>query len=214
MVRKMLKLGLGTRLAGAALAIVPIPLLAAACGNSTASAGPGATVPRAASTSTTSADPYAIPSPITAAYVQRVLNELDIISGEAIGIVVAQGSLVPDAARQLRAISTSVSFNQQSMIMLNQIDAGLSNYRVPPGPVRDTVDLLISADRACIFASLTRDFSALEKKPDPSPTTYVVLRPRAPGDDPMNLNPTPWVIDFLGFNKSGAPIANSCVARP
>jgi hypothetical protein len=212
MVRKMLRLGLGTRVAGATLAIVPV--LAAACGGTTASAGPGATVPRAASTSTTPADPYAIPSPITAAYVQRVLDELDTISGDAIRVVVAERSLVPDAARRLRAISTSTSFNQQSMIVLNQIDTGLSNYRVPPGPVRDTVDQLISAAPSCVFASLTRDFSALEKVPEPSPTTYVVLRPRAVEDDPTNLNPTPWVIDFLGYDKSGVPIANSCVAHP
>ena len=79
MVRKMLKLRLGTRIAGAALALVPVVILAAGCGSGTATAGPGATVPRAPSTSTTSADPYAIPSPITAAYVQRVLDEIDTI---------------------------------------------------------------------------------------------------------------------------------------
>jgi hypothetical protein len=212
MVRKMLRLGLGTRVAGATLAIVPV--LAAACGGSTASAGAGATVPHAAPTSTTSADPYAVPSPITVAYVQRVLDELDSISGQAISIVVAQRSLVPDAARRLRAISTSASFSQQSMIMLNQIDSGLSNYRVPPGPVHDKIDRLISANPSCVFASLTRDFSAVEKAPELSPTTYLVLRPRAAADDPTNLNPTPWVIDFLGYDKSGAPIANSCVAHP
>ncbi len=97
----MLKLRLGTRIAGAALALVPVPILAAGCGSSTASAGPGATVPRAASTSTTSADPYAIPSPITAAYVQRVLDAIEAINAETAGIVVQQRALVPEAARLL-----------------------------------------------------------------------------------------------------------------
>ena len=90
----MLKLRLGTRIAGAALAIVPV--LAASCGGSTASAGAGATVPRAAPTSTTAADPYAIPSPITAAYVQRVLDALDQINLEGVG----SGSGLLDLTRE------------------------------------------------------------------------------------------------------------------
>jgi hypothetical protein len=207
MVRKMLRLRLGTYVAGATLAIVPV--LAAACGGTTASAGPGATVPQAAST-TTPADPYAIPSPITAAYVQRVLNELDSINADAMRIVLTDRSLVPDAARRIRAVNTSASFSQQSMILLNQIDAGLTNYRVPPGAIRDVVLSVISGNSSCIFATVTRDYSALEKTPEKSPTTYVALRPRGPEDDPTNVNPTPWVIDFLGYNRSGAPVANSC----
>jgi hypothetical protein len=215
MVRKMLRLGLGTRAAGATLVTVLLlsGLAAAACGGAKANVGSGATVPRAVSTSTTSSDPYAIPSPITAAYVQRVLAALDAISADAIRIVIAQGRLVPDAARRLRAISTSTSFEQQSMIMLNQIGGGLANYRKTPGPVRDTVQELILARPSCIFASLTRDLSAVEKQPETLPTNFVVLRPRSSGDDPTNLNPTPWVIDFLGYDNTGAPIANSCVTQ-
>jgi hypothetical protein len=215
MVRKMLRLGLGSRAAGATSALVLLLSgLAAACGGGRANVGPGATVPQARSTSTTTADPYAIRSPITAAYVQRVLAALDAISADAIRIVIAQGRLVPDAARRLRAISTSTSFEQQSMIVLNQIGAGLSNYRSAPGPVRDTVQELISARPSCIFASLTRDLSALEKQPESLPTNFVVLRPRSSGDDPTDLNPTPWVIDFLGYDNNGAPIADSCVTQP
>jgi hypothetical protein len=212
MVRKMLRLGLGTRVAGATLAIVPV--LAAACGGSTASAGPGATVPHAAPTSTTSADPYAIPSPITAAYVQRVLEELDQIDVAATRIVLAQRSLVPDAARLIRSISTSSSFSDQSMIVLNQIDHGLNNYRPNPGPVRDTVTQVVAADPSCIFVGALRDYSELEKAPPPLHTSYFMLQPRKPEDDPARINPTPWVIAFLGYNTDGSPMENRCPSHP
>jgi hypothetical protein len=139
-----------------------------------------------------------------------VLDALEAINADAMRIVLTDRSLVPDAARRIRAVNTSSSFSQQTMIVLNQIDAGLTNYRLPPGPIRDRVLSVTSGNSSCIFAAVSRDYAALEKAPEASPTTYVALRPRTSEDDPMNLNPTPWVIDFLGYDRSGAPVADSC----
>ena len=113
----MLKLRLGTRIAGAALALVPVVILAAGCGSGTATAGPGATVPRAPSTSTTSADPYAIPSPITADYVQRVLDEIEAINNQATLVMIQQRSLTPEVARLFRSVSTAQEFGDQTQIL-------------------------------------------------------------------------------------------------
>jgi hypothetical protein len=212
MVRKMLRLGLGTRAAWATL--VMVLLLAAACGGGTANVGSGATVPQAGSTSTISSDPYGIPSPITGTYVQRVLDVIEAINADAMRIIIANNRLVPDAARRMRAVNTSSSFSQQTMIVLNQLHAGLTNYRQPPGPVRDHVQRVLSGSGTCIFAAVTRDYSALEKSPETSPTTYVALHLRISQDDPGNLNPTPWVIDFFGYNNDGRPVQDSCASKP
>jgi hypothetical protein len=212
MVRKMLRLGLGTRVAGATLAIVPV--LAAACGGTTASAGPGATVPRAASTSTTPTDPYAIPSPITAAYVQRVLDAIEAINAQMGTIVVEQRDLPPEAARLLRSVTTADEFATQSQILLNQLDRGLPGYRNPPGPVRDAVQRLIFASTSCIFLTATRDFSAVITPAPASPVSYFVLRRVQPEDDPTHINPTRWVQAFLGYNSDNSPPEDTCITHP
>jgi hypothetical protein len=212
MVRKMLRLGLGTRVAGATLAIVPV--LAAACGGSTASAGPGATVPHAAPTSTTSADPYAVPSPITAAYVQRVLDAIEGINNQATLIMVQQRQLSPPVARLMRSISTTDEFSQQTKILLDELDKGLPNYRSKPAPVHDSVHQLVFANGSCIFAATTRDLSGLLTSSPPLHVSYFILRRLQAADDPTHLNPTPWVISFLGYNTDNSLPDNTCVTHP
>jgi hypothetical protein len=212
MVRKMLRLRLGTRVAGATLAIVPV--LAAACGGTTASAGPGATVPRAASTSTTPTDPYAIPSPITVAYVQRVLDAIEAINNQATLIIVQQRSLIPEAARLFRSVSTAKEFGDQTQILLDQLDQGLPNYRPNPGPVRDTIIRLVSASGSCIFVGANRDYSALLTSVPPPHQFYFELRRSQPEDDPTHVNATNWVVAFLGHNSDESQPEDTCLANP
>jgi hypothetical protein len=212
MVRKMLRLGLGTRVAGATLAIVPV--LAAACGGSTASAGAGATVPHAAPTSTTSADPYAVPSPITVAYVQRVLDALEAINNQATLIMVQQRSLTPEAARLFRSVSSADEFRAQTQILLDQLDHGLPNYRPHPGPVRDTVVRLAFASNSCIFVAANRDYSALLTSLPPAHQFYFALRRALPQDDPTHVNTTNWVVAFLGHNSDESQPEDTCVTHP
>ena len=214
MVRKMLKLRLGTRIAGAALALVPVPVLAAACGSGTATAGPGATVPRAPSTSTSSADPYAIPSPITAAYVQRVLDEIEAINNQATLVMIQQRSLTPEVARLFRSVSTAQEFGDQTQILLDQLDHGLPNYRPHPGPVHDNVSRLVFASDACIFAGATRDFSPLLTMVPTPHQFYFALQRAQPQDDPTHINPTNWVVGFLGHNSDDSQPEDMCVTHP
>jgi hypothetical protein len=212
MVRKMLKLGLGTRVAGATLAMVPV--LAAACGGPAASAGPGATVPQAASTSTTPADPYAIPSPITAAYVQRVLDAIEAINNQATLVMVQQRSLTPEAARLFRSVSTADEFGAQTQILLDQLDQGLPNYGSNPGPVRDTNIRLVYATNSCIFVGANRDYSALLTSVPPAHQFYFVLRRSQPQDDPTHINATNWLVAFLGHNSDESQPEDTCVTHP
>jgi hypothetical protein len=213
MVRKMLKSRLGTRIAGAALAVVPVPLLAAACSNSTAAAGPGATLPQAP-TPTTSADPYAIPSPITAAYVQRVLNALEAINAQMVAIVVQQRELTPQAARLLRSVSTADEFATQTQILLNQLDQGLPGYVNPPGAVHDNVEKVLFGSGSCIFLVASRDYSGLLSPVPPTHPFYFILRRTTPQDDPTHINPTSWVEAFLGHNSDNSQPEDACVTHP
>jgi hypothetical protein len=87
-----------------------------------------------------------------------VLDAIEAINADAMQIILTDRSLVPDAARRIRAVNTSASFSQQTMVVLNQIDSGLTNYRVPPGPIRDRVLNVISGSPSCIFASVARDY--------------------------------------------------------
>jgi hypothetical protein len=194
--------------------VLLLPLLAAACGGEKGSLGPGATVPHAASTSTTSSDPYAIPSPITAAYVQRVLDALEAINPQMGAIVVTQRNLSPEAARLLRSTSTADDFATQTQILLAQLAKGLPGYLNPPGAVRDTIENLVYASNSCIFVAANRDYSALLSPPPALHLYYFVLRRAQPQDDPTHVNPTGWVEAFLGHNSDNSQPEDTCVTHP
>src|SRR5581483_2350776 len=91
----------------AAAGLVSVGLLLSACGKSATAHQaastklPQPTVPPTAPTTTTPADPYAIPATIDAAYLNRVFLALEHIDGDATRLIVANKKLVPEAARHL-----------------------------------------------------------------------------------------------------------------
>ena len=154
-------------------------------------------------------DPYAVPSKITPAYVQRVLNALEGVNGRATRLIVENRRLVPEAAEILRSTNTKTQYQLQRRIWSIQISSGLPNYLPTPGPVIDHMSSLISATKSCVFAAIDRDYSKLELDPQPSPLTYVSLTNK-PSTTSLSPNPTPWVFSFLGYTLTGQVPKNPC----
>ena len=180
----------------------------AGCGGGKSAQAPQATVPSAATS--VSSDPYAVPPKITAAYVQRVLNALDVVDGEATHLIVTNRALVPAAVTRLRAIDSDSWFTEVTDTWADDIGHGLTSYRPTPGDRKDNVKALLSGQATCVFAQVQSDFSAVASHPVAPETNYIQLVPLAAGRDPAGYNPTPWMINVEGSNSQGLTPKDPC----
>lgn len=180
-----------------------------ACGGNSIDDVPTATVPEAVTT-TTAADPYAVPAVIDAAYVNRVLAGLDAAVGEVVRLVVRTRSFPPEAYERLKAVYADPDALQLEIDGF-QIDLsqGLAGLRPDPGLELTTVTRLISAQPACVFAEVERDRSALRSQPGVYRTTlWVALR----SVDASVNNRTRWAFIYNGFQPDRSQPPDPCVA--
>ena len=191
-------------------AVACVALLAAtACSSSSKKATPSATVPTAPAQTTTT-DPYAVPAVIDAAYVNRVLAGLDAASGDVTRLIVSTRSIPPEVIERLKALYANPAVLQLSLDGYQQsLSNGLKGFRPNPGDVHTRTSQLLTATQSCIFAEVSRDYSATAVNPGPESPEWVALRPKAV-DDANNYNPTPWAFIYDGFERGGGPPKNPC----
>lgn len=192
--------------AGAVLAVA-----SAACSEGGARVGvPSATVGTAPATTTTT-DPYAIPAVIDSAYVNRVLEALDQAYGDIVRLVMQTRQLPPEATTRLRSL-----YARDELLQL-QVDAfqlllarGFPTYKSPSGDQHTQVQELISSTPLCIFARVSRDYSAVREATSQR-SEWVALVPKEPSRDEAHMNPTRWAYQYDGFPPPGvAEPRNQC----
>ena len=145
------------------------------------------------------------------AAVDRVLAGLDGVMGDLQRILVRERRITPEVTDRLQAIYVGPE-------LLNQIDAvradvanGLVGLKNPPGNRVTTVSRLITVSPICIFVEVTRDYSPLTEGAAPRPASlYVVLVTKSEGDDPRQLNPTPWAMLYDGVQVDGSQPEDVC----
>jgi hypothetical protein len=161
---------------------------------STTTSLPPPTAPPAPTT--TAPNPDVIPPVITASYVDSVFAVLNHIDGNAARSLVASHQLTPEALADLRAIYNDPLYRVE-VLVAEQGLADLSNVKVPPGDRVTIVNTIKSATRSCIFVETTSSLAAVELHPTGRAVAeYWELQPKQPGEDPGNLNPTPWALSF------------------
>lgn len=175
--------------AGCAAVAVAVSLLVASCGGSH------------------SADAYAVPSKITPAYVQRVLNALEGVEARAADLIVAAKRITPSAEALIGAVTTAGEKQRELTEWRDQLSNDLGDVRNDPGAVDDHISSLVSSNESCIFVATRRDFSKVTVTTVQPHTTYFVLRTEA---RPSANNPTPWQIDVVGYNSKGLAPADPC----
>jgi hypothetical protein len=181
-----------------------------ACGGNDTETPAGATVPKATS-STTPADLYAVPATIDAAYLNKVFAALEHVDGDATRAVVASKNFVPDAANRLRAIYAEDEFQEQVNLWLDVIiEKRLNRLKPSPGDRSSVTAKVHTAAPECIFVAVMRDYSPVAIAPGPPDLEYVTLRPIDPQRDPLDLNPTPWMIESAGLRSDGSVPSNPC----
>jgi len=145
------------------------------------------------------------------ATVDRILAGLDGVMGDVQRILVRERRITPEATERLRAIYVGPE-------LLNQIDAfradvanGLVGLKNPPGNRVTTVSRLITVSPICIFVEVTRDYGPVTLGTAPRPASlYVVLVTKSEGDDPRQLNPTPWAMLYDGVQVDGSQPEDIC----
>jgi hypothetical protein len=170
------------------LGVALIGLTAGACSSAHSSA--------AAPTTTVAPDPYAVPSVITPAYVDRVFVALNHINGDATRLLVTDRSVTRQVEADLRAIYNDPLYQQEVEVAQESLTV-LANARPNPGDAVTKVIRVISASPTCIFISASTDLSAVVIDPGPKiASEYWTLSPKQQGNDPLNLNPTPWALSY------------------
>jgi hypothetical protein len=145
------------------------------------------------------------------ATVNGILAGLDGVMGDLQRILVREKRITPEVTDRLRAIYVGPE-------LLNQIDAfradvanGLIGMKNPPGNRATTVSRLITVTPICIFAEVARDYTPVTVGAAPRPASlYVVLVTKTEGDDPRQLNPTPWAMLYDGVQVDGSQPEDIC----
>lgn len=136
---------------------------------------------------------FAVPATIDAAYVERVLQALDVVQGDVARRIVETKAFTATDRLPLRAVFLDPELRAQTEGFAGLLES-IERLRNPPGDNRTTVVRLVTVRPDCIYAETTVDVSATVVDPPPPFTSFVVLRPSRPGTDPGDVNPTPYAI--------------------
>jgi hypothetical protein len=148
-----------------------------------------------------------VPAVIDAAYVNRVLAALDAVVGDAVRIVVRTRALPKEAVDRLTAVYADPDALQLEIDLLQEeLRTGLRSLTPQPGNKRTVVTDLVNGTETCIFAKISRDYSAVSASSVPLDTQWVALKPmsRTP------YNPTSWGYIYEGFQEDLGPPDNPC----
>lgn len=168
---------------------------------------PAATVPpitveasttTVATTSTTLG--FAIPTTIDVPYVQRVLDEIYRLEGEAARHIYA--NKVPDAEFNARveAIFGEPALGEAKSLYGRGAARGFDTFADPPGDPKVKVRDVVEATTTCILVRADLDFSPLFKSAVAAqPGDVIILSP----GDILPFNPTGWGIVEAGVPASG-----------
>ena len=171
----------------------------AACSPATRPGGT-ATVPTAAPTSaaTTTTDPWAVPSTITPAYLDRVLVELNHIDGDAFRDARAHNAVTPTFVRLEQSIRAGPhEMTLESAEITKEVDIAWVGIKAVPGDRIMRVESVLLAPAPCVLASVVIDLSGVTIGPPPSyPPWYIALVPE-------DANPTHWALADDGFESGG-----------
>jgi len=175
---------------------------------------PHATVPTAPPTT---ADPYAIPPTIDAAYVNRVLEGLDAAVGDVVRMIISTRQISPEVIDRLNALYLN---RDDANLFLQGIQDtmrnGFSTFKENPGDEKSSVVAMISGSQTCVFAKLSRDFGAVTTRQGNAPLVeWIGLKQASPRGDLSRFNPTPWMIATEGVVlPGGTEPPNPCAGSP
>jgi hypothetical protein len=213
------------RVAGVVVAVV---LVAGACGGdddggdaspeggsqpAVTTTAPAPSTTPAPETTTTTADPLAVPAVIDAAYLDRVLAEIEHVVGDAGRMIQAAGAVTPEAEALLATVYSPefLEIQIQGWEQVLADPAEVAALRQPIGDRVTTIAELFTATPECVFARVEQDFSPITSDPPDQGERYLLLFPVDATQDPSGTNPTSWRIQDRGVAPAGVEPGDPCV---
>lgn len=191
-----------------AVALLAPVLSAGACRSAEKHAAPGPTVPTELPTTTTT-DPYAVPSVIDAAYVNRVLAGLDQVVGDIFRLYLRDRRISQEISERITALYGSGGGYDLKVESLEEQRA--TTLRAQPDNRVTVVIRLITATPSCVYAQVMRDYRPVGGSVGNS-VEWVGLKAAAVTKDPASYNPTRWVYVVDGFMPDRSAPPNPCTA--
>src|SRR5688572_12907814 len=114
------------------------------------------TLPPPASTSSTV--DYSVPEVIDTAYVEKVMDALDHVYGDAIRTLAKERTITKPFLERLAAIYTPSEFETAQDAWVTDVANGLQGLRDQPGDPVTSVERSIKLDRDCIVVAVQRGF--------------------------------------------------------
>jgi len=161
---------------------------------------PVETAPTTSAPTTTTSLGFERPIVIDVPYVQRVLDEIYRLDGEAARYIYAKG--VPDAEfnARLGAVFGGPALEESKSVYGQAAAQRFTTFANPPGNPKMVVQKVIEATSDCILVTASLDFRPLYKASDlTEPAGVVILRTA----DILPLNPTGWGVVEAGKPTQG-----------
>jgi hypothetical protein len=178
-----------------------------------ATRGPTATVRNEPATTTTTGVPVdQVPGVIDVAYIQRVIDALDRVMGDAVRALVAAKAPDREFYERLRAVYLDPEFERVQASFGRSAADGLAGFSDAPGNPITRVGRVLTTANDCIFAEVDRDLGpTLDHAPSQEQRrTFLGLGTKKAEYDPTARNPTAWMIGYDGRNVHGSEPPNPC----
>lgn len=144
----------------------------------------------------TTVDPFAIPSKIDAAYIERVLAAIDQVRADVRNHVVATKTYSPEDDAKLKAIYGREQYEFASQEFKNDAIVGVPSIRPGSGAALITVVAVRSARSDCVEVEAILDERPNQITPREPADAIVTLRTET---HDTTVNPTPWELQRRVF---------------
>src|SRR5579875_2907419 len=152
-----------------------------------------------------------VPAVITVNYVNRVLAQLNVIYSDALRISLTTKQITPQVKTDLRAIYANPLYQEELAGFKLQLEHYPTDLRKHIGNRITTVVRLISASPTCIFIATQENFAEILTHPGENfGSEYYSLIRKAPNNDPLHLNRTPWQFGFNFASIKPHEVPNQC----
>lgn len=152
---------------------------------------------------------YEIPEVMDEVYVERVLNALYRVEGDALRLMVPAKAVTPEAERLLRALYSDEYVQPLLESYRAEAAQGFPTARNPVGDPTFNVSEVIAATPNCILVGGYSDLSQVVTATQAEPATqeFVWLSPVRKAN-----NPTPWIIRLSIVEREGLPEGEGCAS--
>lgn len=155
---------------------------------------------------TTTTDPFAVPDPIDAAYVQRVLTEHERVLGDAFRLAMQEGAVTQGVEERVTAIYAERPGMAELDDMRAAVAEGFPNERRDRGDRLVDQVALTQAAPECIGVTARYRFDEVLVEPIDPVAVVIELRPSPEGSDPVGHNRTGWIQTFqYAANRGEVP---------